>query len=55
MAARRQFMGGPGPRRLADELDRAWERWLGEGSPSPYDYGMTVEPHRQYVWSGARG
>ncbi|MGW6304357.1 hypothetical protein ACWFRQ_16375 [Streptomyces niveus] len=48
-------MGGPGPRRLADELDRAWERWLGEGSPSLYDYGMTVEPHRQHVWSGARG
>lgn len=42
-----------GPRRLADELDRAWDRWLGDGSPALYDYGMTVEPHRQYVWSGA--
>ncbi|WP_405501672.1 methyltransferase domain-containing protein [Streptomyces niveus] len=39
-----------GPRRLADELDAAWDRWLGDGSPALYDYGMTVEPHRQYVW-----
>ncbi|XHL93366.1 methyltransferase domain-containing protein [Streptomyces niveus] len=40
-----------GPRRLADELEGAWDRWLGDGSPSLYDYGMTVEPHGQYVWS----
>ncbi|MFC8074323.1 methyltransferase domain-containing protein [Streptomyces sp. NPDC057307] len=39
-----------GPRRLADELDVAWGRWLGDGSPALYDYGMTVEPHRRYVW-----
>lgn len=39
-----------GPRRLADELDVAWDRWLGVGGPALYDYGMTVEPHRQYVW-----
>ncbi|MGW8574027.1 methyltransferase domain-containing protein [Streptomyces niveus] len=44
-----------GPRRLANELDRVWERWLGDGSPSLYDYGMTVEPHRQYVWCGRPG
>ncbi|MFD3521460.1 methyltransferase domain-containing protein [Streptomyces sp. NPDC058653] len=41
-----------GPRRLADELDAIWDRWLGDGSPALYDYGMTVEPHRQYVWCG---
>jgi protein-L-isoaspartate O-methyltransferase len=39
-----------GPRRLADELDHAWDQWLADGSPGLYDYGMTVEPGRQYVW-----
>ncbi|MET9483275.1 methyltransferase domain-containing protein [Streptomyces sp. NPDC006638] len=46
-----------GPRRLADELEEAWDAWVGVGSPSLYDYGMTVEPDGQYVWCGdaARG
>lgn len=39
-----------GPRRLADEIERAWGRWLAEGQPELYDWGMTVEPERQYVW-----
>jgi len=39
-----------GPRRLADELERAWDEWLALGEPELYDYGLTVEPHRQYVW-----
>ncbi|MCW2872365.1 methyltransferase domain-containing protein [Actinacidiphila oryziradicis] len=39
-----------GPRRLADELERAWDGWLAEGKPELYDFGMTVEPDRQYVW-----
>ncbi|MGK3110624.1 hypothetical protein [Streptomyces sp. WAC05858] len=39
-----------GPRRLADELEPAWDWWLTEGQPTLYDFGMTVEPERQYVW-----
>lgn len=39
-----------GPRRLADELEQAWDRWLAEGEPDLYDFGMTVERDRQYVW-----
>jgi protein-L-isoaspartate O-methyltransferase len=40
-----------GPRRLADELERAWDAWEAEGSPALYDYGMTVTPGSQYVWA----
>ncbi|MGP4001722.1 methyltransferase domain-containing protein [Streptomyces sp. 8N706] len=39
-----------GPRRLADELERAWDVWLAEGGPELYDFGLTVEPDRQYAW-----
>ncbi|MFJ6213889.1 methyltransferase domain-containing protein [Streptomyces sp. NPDC092296] len=39
-----------GPRRLADDLERAWDTWLSHGSPKLYDYGMTVEPTHQYLW-----
>ncbi|MFF4484541.1 hypothetical protein ACFY1A_47380 [Streptomyces sp. NPDC001520] len=42
------FQGGL--RRLADELEPAWNWWLTEGQPTLYDFGMTVEPERQYVW-----
>ncbi|MGW5674766.1 protein-L-isoaspartate O-methyltransferase [Streptomyces sp. NPDC003860] len=40
-----------GTRRLADELDRAWATWSAMGSPSRYDFGLTVERHRQYAWA----
>lgn len=40
-----------GPRRLADELEDAWDAWASEGSPDLYDYGMTVTPAGQYVWA----
>ncbi|MET9512027.1 methyltransferase domain-containing protein [Streptomyces flavidovirens] len=40
-----------GPRRLADELAHAWDRWQAEERPDVYDFGMTVETNRQYVWS----
>ncbi|MEU9607991.1 methyltransferase domain-containing protein [Streptomyces sp. NPDC048057] len=40
-----------GTRRLADELDRAWEAWSALGCPSRYDFGLTVEEHRQYAWA----
>ncbi|MFJ8039064.1 methyltransferase domain-containing protein [Kitasatospora sp. NPDC096147] len=40
-----------GPRRLVQEVAEAWERWELYGSPMLYDYGMTVTPHRQYVWA----
>ncbi|MGW4031213.1 methyltransferase domain-containing protein [Streptomyces sp. NPDC004838] len=41
-----------GPRRLAEELDRAWDEWLDAGKPDLYDYGLTVESTgRQYAWA----
>lgn len=47
-----------GPRRLADELERAWDEWLALGRPGPREYGMTVSRTAQSVWcaapSGAR-
>ncbi|MFJ4920950.1 methyltransferase domain-containing protein [Streptomyces sp. NPDC088725] len=39
-----------GPRRLLDELRTPEERWRADGRPSLYDFGMTVEPDRQFVW-----
>ncbi|MEU0936270.1 hypothetical protein [Embleya sp. NPDC005971] len=41
-----------GPRRLADELLAAWDRWIDDGRIRLYDYGMTVTPTDQYVWAG---
>ncbi|MFE4056459.1 methyltransferase domain-containing protein [Streptomyces sp. NPDC059096] len=43
-----------GPRRLADEVVRAWRRWEDAGAPSLYDFGMTRTPDAQYIWSGDR-
>ncbi|WP_253186522.1 hypothetical protein [Streptomyces abyssalis] len=40
-----------GPLRLVDLLETAWDRWLAAESPELYDFGMTVEPTRQYVWA----
>ncbi len=40
-----------GPRRLADELEQAWDRWVTDGSTALWDYGMAVERDRQYVWA----
>lgn len=40
-----------GPRRLADELEHAWDQWLAEGAPEVFDFGMTVTPDHQYVWA----
>ncbi|MEU8542976.1 methyltransferase domain-containing protein [Streptomyces sp. NPDC048717] len=42
------FQGGS--RRLADEVERVWDLWIAAGSPSVYDFGMTVEPGCQTVW-----
>jgi protein-L-isoaspartate O-methyltransferase len=41
-----------GPRRLADELETAWDTWLNLGSPDLYDFGMTVTDNgaTQYIW-----
>ncbi|MYR83655.1 methyltransferase domain-containing protein [Streptomyces sp. SID685] len=41
-----------GPRHLADELEAAWDTWLQAGSPSLYDFGMTVTDSgtTQYMW-----
>ncbi|MFF9087401.1 hypothetical protein ACF1BE_13450 [Streptomyces sp. NPDC014991] len=42
-----------GPRRLADELEAAWDMWLELGGPDPYDFGMTVTDSgtTQYAWA----
>ncbi|GLF94095.1 methyltransferase domain-containing protein [Streptomyces yaizuensis] len=40
-----------GPRRLADELDRAWAVWTEAGAPRRFDYGLTVTRDRQYAWA----
>lgn len=39
-----------GPRRLAGELEQAWDQWQALGEPAPWDYGMTVRRDGQYVW-----
>jgi protein-L-isoaspartate(D-aspartate) O-methyltransferase len=39
-----------GPRRLADDVEQAWDRWAGLGCPEIYDFGMTVLEDHQYVW-----
>ncbi|MER5974485.1 methyltransferase domain-containing protein [Streptomyces sp. NPDC002055] len=39
-----------GPRHLADELERAWDEWHALGEPELYDFGLMVEPGRQYAW-----
>ncbi|MFJ2560167.1 MULTISPECIES: methyltransferase domain-containing protein [unclassified Streptomyces] len=43
-----------GPRRLADDVVRAWRRWQDAGAPSLDDFGMTRVPDAQYIWSGDR-
>ncbi|NEA59772.1 methyltransferase domain-containing protein [Streptomyces sp. SID13666] len=40
-----------GPRHLADDIEQAWDQWIAQGRPTLYEYGMTVEPDRQYVWA----
>ncbi len=44
----RAYQGGP--RRLADELDQAWDQWLALDCPQPYDYGLMVTAGHQYAW-----
>ncbi|MDY0812074.1 protein-L-isoaspartate O-methyltransferase family protein [Kitasatospora purpeofusca] len=39
-----------GPRRIGDELLTARSRWEARGRPTPYDFGITVTPERQWVW-----
>jgi protein-L-isoaspartate O-methyltransferase len=40
-----------GPRRLADEVEAAWDTWAQAGSPTVYDFGMTVTARGQVVWA----
>ncbi|MGC0423491.1 methyltransferase domain-containing protein [Embleya sp. AB8] len=40
-----------GSRRLGDELETAWERWIAVGAPELFDHGMTVTPDTQFVWA----
>ena len=39
-----------GPRRLWDEVSRAFGRWLDAGRPRRERYGLTVTPRAQTVW-----
>ncbi|MCI0386742.1 methyltransferase domain-containing protein [Streptomyces sp. CNQ085] len=41
-----------GPRRLADEVLRAWTVWEERGAPGLYDFGLTRAEHEQWIWSG---
>ncbi|WP_240796290.1 methyltransferase domain-containing protein [Streptomyces sp. RFCAC02] len=47
------FVGGP--RDLDEELTHAWDHWTRHDEPAFHDFGMTVTPHRQYVWRGDTG
>lgn len=40
-----------GSRRLGDELETAWDRWIAAGAPALFDHGMTVTPDTQFVWA----
>ncbi|MEV4342326.1 methyltransferase domain-containing protein [Streptomyces sp. NPDC049590] len=52
IGGRRTIATQGGPRRLADELETAWDTWLSLGSPDLYDFGMTVTDNgaTQYIW-----
>lgn len=50
-AGRRTMLYQGGVRRLGDELETAWDRWIAAGGPGLYDHGMTVTPDTQYVWA----
>jgi protein-L-isoaspartate O-methyltransferase len=39
-----------GPRRLWDEVARAYLWWVGQGRPERGRFGITVSPGDQYVW-----
>ncbi|MFJ2746318.1 methyltransferase domain-containing protein [Streptomyces sp. NPDC087440] len=39
-----------GPRSLMAEISRGQQHWQDRGAPSLWDFGMTVEPDRQYIW-----
>ncbi len=39
-----------GPRRLWDEVERAYRWWVGKGRPSHDRFGITVSPTGQSVW-----
>ncbi|MFC5752103.1 methyltransferase domain-containing protein [Actinomadura rugatobispora] len=39
-----------GPRRLWDELERAYAWWHDSGKPGPTRFGLTVTPEGQHVW-----
>lgn len=41
-----------GPRHLLAEVDAGRRHWEERGSPELWDFGMTVTPDGQHVWSG---
>ncbi|MFE9801595.1 methyltransferase domain-containing protein [Streptomyces goshikiensis] len=41
-----------GPRHLLAEVDAGRRHWEERGSPGLWDFGMTVAPDGQHVWSG---
>ncbi|MFD9536282.1 protein-L-isoaspartate O-methyltransferase [Streptomyces sp. NPDC060010] len=42
-----------GPRHLLAEVEGGRQFWEQRGSPRLWDFGMTVTPDRQFVWSGS--
>ncbi|MFE2326868.1 hypothetical protein ACFXD5_23590 [Streptomyces sp. NPDC059385] len=42
-----------GPRRLLAEVDVGRRHWEERGLPGLWDFGMTITPEGQCVWSGA--
>ncbi|MCX5205832.1 methyltransferase domain-containing protein [Streptomyces sp. NBC_00237] len=39
-----------GPCSLMTEISQGYQHWQDRGAPSLWDFGMTVEPGRQYIW-----
>ncbi|MFJ6699909.1 protein-L-isoaspartate O-methyltransferase [Streptomyces sp. NPDC091272] len=39
-----------GPRSLMAEISQGRQHWQDRGAPSLWDFGMTVEANRQYIW-----
>ncbi|MFD1831243.1 hypothetical protein ACFSJS_16470 [Streptomyces desertarenae] len=60
LATRTNTGAGPvthqgGPRRLAEELLRAWRVWEERGVLDLYDFGLTRTGHGQWIWSSDPG
>jgi hypothetical protein len=41
-----------GPRRLWDDIERAYHEWIRLGKPSWQSLGLTITPRGQRAWAG---